>query len=67
MSREDAYAVVQRNAMAVWDEGGDFPTLLKGDAEVARLLDEAALARLFDLDYHLAHVDTIFDRVFGAA
>ena len=66
MSREDAYAAVQRNAMTVWDDGGDFLALLRGDAEVTRLLDEDALAGLFDLDYHLAHVDTIFDRVFGA-
>ncbi len=65
MSREDAYAAVQRNAMAVWENGGDFLALLKEDDEVTRLLDEAALAGLFDLDYHLAHVDTIFDRVFG--
>ena len=66
MSREDAYAAVQRNAMTVWDDGGDFLALLRGDAEVTRLLDEDALAGLFDLDYHLAHVDTIFDRVFEA-
>ena len=66
MSREDAYAAVQRNAMTVWEDGGDFLALLRGDAEVTRLLDEDALAGLFDLDYHLAHVDTIFDRVFGA-
>ena len=66
MSREDAYAAVQRNAMRVWEDGGDFLVFLAGDAEVTRLLDEDALAGLFDLDYHLAHVDTIFDRVFGA-
>ena len=65
MSREDAYAAVQRNAMAVWENGGDFLALLQEDDEVTRLLDEEALAGLFDLDYHLAHVDTIFDRVFG--
>ena len=65
MSREDAYAAVQRNAMSVWEDGGDFLALLQGDAGVSRLLDEEALAGLFDLDYHLAHVDTIFDRVFG--
>lgn len=66
MSREDAYAAVQRNAMRVWEDGGDFLALLAGDAEVTRLLDKDALGGLFDLDYHLAHVDTIFDRVFGA-
>ena len=66
MSREDAYAVVQRNAMRVWQDGGDFLALLEGDGEVARYLGGDALGGLFDLDYHLAHVDTIFDRVFGA-
>ena len=67
MSREDAYAAVQRNAMRVWQDGGDFLALLRGDEEVARHLSGDALAALFDLDYHLAHVDTIFARVFGAA
>ena len=66
MSREDAYAAVQRNAMRVWEDGGDFLALLQGDAEVAGYLEGGALAALFDLDYHLAHVDTIFGRVFGA-
>ena len=67
MSREDAYAAVQRNAMRVWEGGGDFLALLRGDAEIALCLDGDALAALFDLDYHLAHVDTIFARVFGPA
>jgi adenylosuccinate lyase len=64
-SREDAYRLVQRNAMKVWSEGGDFLSLLKADPEVTRLIPEFDLAACFDLDYHLKHVDTIFRRVFG--
>ncbi len=67
-SREDAYRMVQRNAMKVWrGEANDFLALLKADADVRRHLSEAELAANFDLDYHLKHVDTIFRRVFGAA
>ena len=64
-SREDAYRLVQRNAMKVWQGQGDFLALLKSDPEVARFLDESALESCFDLDHHLKHVDTIFARVFG--
>ena len=65
VSREDAYALVQRNAMPVWRGQGDFLTLLKADPEVARVLEPAELEALFDLGYHLKHVDAIFARVFG--
>ncbi len=65
VSREDAYKFVQRNAMPVWRGEGDFLTLLKGDAEVSKALSDAELEELFDLGYHLKHVDTIFARVFG--
>jgi adenylosuccinate lyase len=65
MSREDAYAIVQRHAMAVWENGGDFLSLLKKDAEVTRAIPQSELEALFDLGYHLRHVDTIFRRVFG--
>ena len=65
MSREDAYRAVQRNAMRIWEGGGDFQALLAADAEVARYLKPDALATLFDLGYHTKHVDTIFKRVFG--
>jgi len=65
VSREDAYAMVQRNAMKVWREGADFLTELKADPEVRAALDEAELDAQFDLGYHLKHVDTIFARVFG--
>jgi adenylosuccinate lyase len=67
VSREDAYAYVQRNAMPVWRGEGDFLTLLKADKDVTRSLSPAELEALFDLGYHLKHVDTIFERVFGEA
>jgi adenylosuccinate lyase len=66
VQREDAYRFVQRNAMAVWEGKGDFLTLLKADPDVMKALGASELEALFDLDYHLAHVDTIFARVFGA-
>jgi adenylosuccinate lyase len=65
MSREDAYRVVQRHAMAVWEKGGDFQAALGRDAEVRKHIGKEALAELFDLDYHTKHVETIFARVFG--
>jgi adenylosuccinate lyase len=64
-SREEAYRLVQRNAMPVWRGEGDFKTLLTKDPEVRRYLSEKEIADEFDLDYHLKHVDTIFARVFG--
>jgi adenylosuccinate lyase len=67
ISRETAYGLVQRNAMAVWSGEGDFRTLLRKDAEVKRALGDAELESLFDLDYHLKSVDFIFNRVFGKA
>jgi adenylosuccinate lyase len=67
MSREDAYAAVQRNAMEVWHGRGQFLDLLKADGEVTTKLDPARLEELFDLGYHTKHVDTIFRRVFGKA
>ena len=63
VSREDAYRLVQRNAMPVWRGEGQFLELLKADAEV--VLSDTELEELFDLGYHFKHVDTIFDRVFG--
>ncbi|MDB5512417.1 MAG: adenylosuccinate lyase [Enterovirga sp.] len=67
VSREDSYAWVQRNAMPVWRGEGDFLTLLKADRDVGAKLSAKELEELFDLGYHLKHVDTIFGRVFGAA
>jgi len=63
VSRETAYAAVQRNAMKVWRGEGAFIDLLKADPDVT--LSAAELAELFDLAYHFKHVDTIFARVFG--
>ena len=65
MSREDAYAAVQRNAMRAWRGEADFRSLLGGDPEIAERLDAAALDSLFDLDRHFRHVDALFRRVFG--
>jgi len=65
MSREDAYAAVQSNAMKVWRGEGRFIDFLKADASVTAHLGPAELEALFDLDYHTKHVDTVFDRVFG--
>jgi adenylosuccinate lyase len=65
VSREDAYRLVQRNAMKVWEEGKDFLEELLADQEVVSALGEARIRASFDLNYHLKHVDTIFKRVFG--
>ncbi|WP_422061147.1 adenylosuccinate lyase [Sphingopyxis sp.] len=66
-SREDSYALVQRNAMKVWESDGQLSLLelLKGDADVTAKLSADELTALFDLGYHMKHVDTIFARVFG--
>jgi adenylosuccinate lyase len=67
-AREDAYRLVQRNAMKVWrGEASDFLALLKADPDVRKYLSEAELADQFDLGHHFKHVDTVFRRVFGAA
>jgi len=65
ISREDAYRLVQRNAMKVWQEGRDFKTELLTDPEVTAALSREEIEEKFDLDYHTKHVDTIFARVFG--
>jgi adenylosuccinate lyase len=79
VSREDAYAWVQRNAMKVWRDlsaspagrkasgGEDFRALLARDPDVSRALRREDLAACFDLKEHLRHVDTLFRRVFGAS
>jgi adenylosuccinate lyase len=64
-SREDAYRLVQRNAMKAWGAEGDFLSLLKSDPEVTRLIPESEIVACFDLAHHLKQVDTIFARVFG--
>ena len=67
-SREQAYSLVQRSAMKVWESDGALSLLelLKADPEVSALLPAGRLEESFDLGYHLKHVDTIFERVFGA-
>ena len=65
VSREDAYRLVQKNAMKVWEEGKDFQTELLSDQEVVEALGEVKIREAFDLNYHLKHVETIFRRVFG--
>ncbi|MGZ8403282.1 MAG: adenylosuccinate lyase [Rhodoplanes sp.] len=68
VAREEAYALVQRNAMQVWrGEASDFMEILKHDPEVRTHLSEAEIEALSDLGHHLKHVDTIFERVFGRA
>jgi adenylosuccinate lyase len=67
LSREDSYALVQRNAMKVWDSDGQLQLLdlLKADPQVTSRLSNDELEGLFDLDYHFRRIDVIFDRVFG--
>ena len=65
IAREDAYRLVQRNAMPVWDGKGDFRALLEADPDVTKLMTKAEVAKCFDPAPHLAHVDAIFRRVFN--
>jgi adenylosuccinate lyase len=67
LSREESYALVQRNAMQVWESDGQLSLLdlLKADSQVSERLTSNQLDELFDLDYHLKHVDAILARVFG--
>lgn len=67
ISREDSYAIVQRNAMKVWESDGALSLLelLKADPDVAEKMGATEIEDRFNLDYHFKHVDTIFDRVFG--
>jgi len=65
VSREDAYRLVQRNAMKTWEQGKDFLVELKADGDVTAKIPPADLEAMFDIGYHLKHVDTIFTRVFG--
>jgi adenylosuccinate lyase len=65
LSREDAYRLVQKHAMAAWHGGNSLAELLKSDPDVTRALSEEKLESLFNYEYHLKHVDTIFARVFA--
>jgi adenylosuccinate lyase len=60
LSRDDAYRLVQRHAMRAWDEGLDFPALVRADPELAGRVD---LAAVFDLDAYTQHVDVVFERL----
>ncbi|KUO58195.1 MAG: adenylosuccinate lyase [Sphingomonadales bacterium BRH_c3] len=67
LTRDNAYRLVQRNAMKVWESDGSLSLLelLKADAEVTAAMSGAELEEQFNLDYHFKHVDTVFERVFG--
>jgi adenylosuccinate lyase len=65
IERQKAYVMVQRNAMKVWQKERDFKELLLADAEIGRYLSPGEIEAVFDLGYHLKHVDEIFERVFG--
>jgi len=65
LKRDTAYEMVQRNALKVWDTGKDFKTLLLEDEELMEHVSAQEVEDVFDLDYHLKHVDEIFRRVFG--
>lgn len=65
MTREESYAAVQRNAMPVWLEGKDFRNLLKADSAIEKYLNNNEIDELFDMSFHMKHIDTIFSRVFG--
>ena len=64
MTREESYAAVQRNAMPVWLEGKDFRDLLKSDKAIEKYLNHKEIDDLFDMSFHMKHIDTIFFRVF---
>ena len=66
LAREEAYALVQKNAMRVWSEKSDFRKLIETDTAITKHLSKQEIAVCFDLKHHLAHVDTIFKRVFDA-
>ncbi|MFC1856004.1 adenylosuccinate lyase [Thermodesulfobacteriota bacterium] len=65
IKRQDAYVLVQRNAMQVWKTKEPFSDLLKKDKEIAGYLSKTEINELFDLKHHLKHIDTIFERVFS--
>jgi len=67
VSREEAYIWVQRNAMKVWDDGGDFKNLVAADPDITAHLTRAQIDSAFSLDTYLRNVDTVYSRVFGKA
>jgi adenylosuccinate lyase len=67
MLREEAYALVQRHALEAWEKDGDFKGSIAADPQIGRYLTQNQLDRVFSLDPHIKHVDTIFDRVFSTS
>jgi len=65
VSREDAYVFAQRNAMKVWDEGGEFRDLVTADTDITDKLSAAEIERVFSYGYYLRNVDKVFKRVFS--
>jgi adenylosuccinate lyase len=65
MDRQAAYVIVQRNAMKFFEENTDFKTALLGDADLLKVMPPKDIEACFTPDYHLRHVDSIFQRVFG--
>jgi adenylosuccinate lyase len=63
ISRESSYSMVQRNSMKVWNEEGSFYDLIKADKEISTILSKEEIDDIFDLNYHLKHIETIFQRV----
>ncbi len=64
LERQIAYVMVQRNAMKVWETGQEFKGLIMEDQEIGGYLNKTEIEEIFDLDYHVKHVDDIFERVF---
>ena len=65
LERQEAYEMVQRNALKVWDTGREFQALLLEDKEIRKHMTKKDIAEIFSLEYHLKHVENIFQRVFG--
>ena len=63
-SREDAYSLVQENALIIWESGKNFLEVLSNDKRITEKLDKEELTKIFQTDHHFNHIDTIFERVF---
>ena len=65
LQRDAAYRLVQRPAMQVWEEGGEFAQRVQADPDISQYLSSGELTAIFDLKHYLKHIPTIFARVFG--
>ena len=65
LERQNAYVMVQENAMKVWEQGKNFKELILNDKKISKYIGRRELEEIFNLDYHLKYVDSIFERVFG--